>query len=222
MSDAAQATPNAVSSTTAPNAPKAEGAAATQQTQTTEKQTVLTQDVSQQVKSAEAQKPSEASKPQDVKYELKLPEGSLLDAGRVEKIASFAKEQGFSPAQAQAILERENSAVGEHVAIQKQQYDKLINDWAQQVQSDKELGGENFTKSVQAAQAFVKKYFSDAFIKDLNSSGYGNYPELIRGFARAGKELLSDKLVVPGSQASASTKKPMEEIFYGKAPSSGS
>src|SRR5688572_20896218 len=45
------------------------------------------------------------------KYDLKLPEGSLLEAAQMEKISAYAKEKGLSNEQAQELLERENDAV---------------------------------------------------------------------------------------------------------------
>jgi hypothetical protein len=61
-------------------------------------------------------KPTEA-KVVPEKYDLKLPEASLLDASHVEKLTAFAKERGLSNDEAQALLERENQGKGMDQAV---------------------------------------------------------------------------------------------------------
>src|SRR3990172_2365452 len=41
------------------------------------------------------------------KYEIKLPEGSLLDASEIERTVTLAKEQGLSNKTAQALLDHQ-------------------------------------------------------------------------------------------------------------------
>ena len=70
--------------------------------------------------------------------------------------------------------------------------------WLNDAKADKEIGGENFTVSVSEASRVVKQFFSEAFQKDLENSGLGNYKEFIRGFARIGKLVSDDKMVKGG------------------------
>lgn len=147
------------------------------------------------------------------KYELKLPEGSHLKADHLEKIVSYAKERGLSNEDAQKLLERENSVVAGFVEDQKQQLKQTTDAWMKEVESDKEIGGTNYKQNVAYANEVVKKFASPQFIKTLNETGLGNHPELVRVFARIGKLMANDKLVVPGTQSIA--KKSIEEVFYG-------
>lgn len=141
------------------------------------------------------------------KYDLKLSEDSVLGKRALERIEAYAKEQGLSNEQAQAIVDGEAEAVAKFV-------DEQSNEWANQTKNDKEIGGEGFKKNVETAKRVIDKFGSDTLRKELNKTGYGNHPELIRLLSRIGKAMNEDELVIPGAQAG--TKRSREEIFYGK------
>lgn len=147
------------------------------------------------------------------KYELKIPDGSLLDAKAVEGIASFAKDQGLSQAQAEKLLMREHEAMSRFVESQNEQIRVQHESWKNSVKQDPEIGGDSFNKSVEAAKRVVTRFGSEAFIKQLTDTGLGNHPELVRFCARIGRAMLNDDFVKPGAQAS--TKKSAEEVLYG-------
>lgn len=145
------------------------------------------------------------------KYELKLAEDSVLGPRDVEKIAAYAKEQGLSQQEAQLVLEGE----AERVAKDKTEQ---TDAWLVQAKADKEIGGEAFEKNTALALQVVDRYFPE-FKKELNRTGFGNHPDVIRGFARIGKMMTPDQLVLP-SVTGGKEKKSREEIFYGKKEAS--
>jgi len=146
------------------------------------------------------------------KYDLKLPEGSLLGQDRLEKIASFAKERGFSNDVAQEILNRENALLVSYAEGQQVEAKKLSGTWMESSRTDKEFGGTEFGKNAELAKRVVQRYGSDELKKGLSETGFGNHPELVRMLVRIGKTMSEDQLVMPGSQ-SAETKK-IEDVFY--------
>lgn len=147
------------------------------------------------------------------KYDLKLPDGSLLEASHIERISSFAKEKGLSNEMAQSLLEREHGAVSSYAEAQKQNYNKTVDSWAKLVEADSEIGGEGYKKNVELASRVIKRFGSESLVKALNETGYGNHPELVRAFTRIGKAMTEDQLVMPGTQPPA--KPSMEDRFYG-------
>lgn len=155
-----------------------------------------------------------AAKVAPEKYDLKLPDGSTLDQSAIERVATYAKEKGLSQEMAQAVLEREHMAVDSYSKSIDEQWKAQQAQWTQTVQSDKEMGGAAFKENVELAHRVIKKYASEEFVNALESSGFGNHPELMRVFLRIGKQMSEDKLVLPGAQAGG--KKSIEEIFYGK------
>lgn len=166
-----------------------------------------------------SEEPVNSTQPQSTivpeKYDLKLPDGTQLDASAVEKVAQIAKEQKLSNAQAQALLNAKSDAIAEFTTKQQEQVKhKSTNDWVNEMKSDPELGGDGFDKNVEMAKRVVQKFGTESFKKTLNESGLGNHPELVRVFSRIGKLMSEDQLVLPGAQVGGN-KLSMEEIFYG-------
>lgn len=151
------------------------------------------------------------------KYDFKLPEGSQLKPDVLEKIASIAKERGFTNEQAQALVDPKLQSVISEVVTAKLQEEtkhKAMTEWVNEAKNDKEIGGDAFGKSIESAKRVVQRFGTDQFRKALNETGLGNHPELVRVFARIGKAMEPHELIKPGSQPGI-TKKSMEETLYG-------
>lgn len=160
-------------------------------------------------------KPAEEAKSVPEKYELKLPEGSVLDAARVEKVIAFAKANGLSQDEAQRVLERENDAVAQFAKEQNDNFERVKGQWLDEAKSDTEFGGEKLKESVMLSNNVIKKFGSDKLRESLNATGLGNHPELVRMLVRIGKEMGPDKLVVPGSVEPADSPKPVKDRVWG-------
>ena len=152
------------------------------------------------------------SKPSEI--ELKLPEGSRLNPEVLDQIKSYAKDKNLSSEIAQEILMREHKAIEDLYESSKNNHEQTIAKWAETAKLDPEYGGENFGQSVEIAKRALEKFATPQLIEEINATGYGNHPEVIRLFTRIGKLLANDKMEQPGSQMGAA--KPLEEIFYGK------
>ena len=193
--------------TPAQETPKAD-AAATQET----KETVLTP-------KAEAPKVETKETPAapvvPEKYDLKLADGSLLNAAHVEGLAAFAKEKKLTQEMAQSVLDREHKAVATFVEKQQQELAQKPETWLNDAKADKEIGGEGFGENTELAKRVLAKFGSDTFKKVLNETGLGNHPELLRVFVRIGKAMSEDTLVLPGKHAGGERR--LEDIFYGES-----
>lgn len=155
-----------------------------------------------QEKSVEAKAQEEGAKPkEEVKYDLKLPEGTLLTQAEVDKIVSFSKEQGLSQESAQKLVEREHEILANYKDNQEQQFEQMRDQWFKQVESDKELGGENLKTTAELAKRALNKFAPDSLKKFFAESPYGNHPEIIRMFSNIGKSMQDDKLVLSGTQS---------------------
>lgn len=160
--------------------------------------------------------PSAEAKPaSEVKYELKLPDGSPLDPGIISDLTTFAKEKGIAPEIAQAILEKQHAATQGYAERINKEFEAQKKQWVAQVQGDKEIGGEAFKGNVEIAHRALKAFASDEFVSILESTGLGNHPELVRVFYRIGKQMADDKLVT-GSAPGGGKKSP-SELLYGKS-----
>lgn len=141
-----------------------------------------------------AAEPKQADQAAPEKFELKLPEGSKLAAEHVQKVEAFAKEKGLSAVQAQAILDRENEQATAHEKALLDAFDSKASQWKTEIQNDKELGGDNYTKSVEIAHRGLKKFATPEFVQELEKTGLGNHPEMVRTFYKIGKEMANDEL----------------------------
>lgn len=166
------------------------------------------------VPAAEAPKPDEVPKLPE-KYDLKNSKDSLLDASHVEKIASFAKERGFSQEHAQVLLDRENEAVSGFAKKQVDDLKKKAEVWVSEVKNDAELGGDGFNKNIEMAKRVVSRFGSDSLKKTLDDTGLGSHPELVRFVARIGKAMSEDQLVIP-SHSGGAGKKNLADVLYDK------
>lgn len=153
------------------------------------------------------------TKPTEV--ELKLPEGTLLKPETVEQIKSLAKEKNLSNEVAQELLNREHLALDSFHKQQVELVEKTKQVWAEESKKDAEIGGDNFGRNLELAKRALEKFATPKFIQEIDSSGYGNHPEVIRIFTRIGKMIANDSLVMANSHG-ASSAKSLEDVFYGK------
>ena len=168
-------------------------------------------------KAAEEAKAKEA-KPEEKKaapekYDFKLPEGSKLSKAEVDEVAAFSKEQGLSQEQAQKILERESKLADGRDAKNLAQLQEATVQWLEAAKADKEIGGEAFPKHAELAKRVVERFGTKEFKDELNRTGLGNHPELVRVFTRIGKSMSDDQFVQPGSQTAEKTD--LATKFYG-------
>jgi hypothetical protein len=147
------------------------------------------------------------------KYDLKLPKDSPLSKESVERIALISKERKLSQEQAQALLETESNAVTSFTSLQQDEFKKQVGAWAEQAKSDKEIGGDGFVQNAELAKRVVDKFGSAELKKQLDDTGLGNHPELLRFCVRLGKSMKEDSLVLGGAKGEG--KKSAAELFYG-------
>lgn len=147
------------------------------------------------------------------KYELKLPEGSVLKPSDIERVSSYAKEQGLSQDQAQKVLELEHAATASYAKALDAEFKAKQESWIQTSTNDPEIGGAAFKENAELAYRAVQKFATPEFVKALETTGLGNHPELVRTFLRIGKAMGSDSLVRPGSSDPVG-KRSVADILY--------
>lgn len=130
-----------------------------------------------------------------------------FDGFEEERLKSFiagCKSIGLSKEQSLKFLE-----------MKKQEMDKFERtqlDWQKSIINDKEFGGANYSKSIADAKRALIAYDTDGHVrKMLDETGYGNHPEIIKVFARAGANLREDNILKAKAQ---SAEKPLSERFF--------
>lgn len=146
-------------------------------------------------------------------YELQLPKDSLLEAAHVEQIAAFAKAQGLSQTQAQAILNRESQAAASLEASQATLLKDQAQTWLDTAAKDPEIGGEAFPRHAELTKRFTDTFGSEALRQALDATGLGNHPEFIRLAYRVAQTMTDDQWVTGKTTTTSITA---EDKLYGK------
>lgn len=160
---------------------------------------------------------ADAPPPPKPTYEsFKLPDGLQLDQAAASKftdaLAAFETTNKADHAQVQAfgqsLMDMFATEIQGYAQKQTQaQLDAFNNarqQWRDEIKADTKFGGEQFTKTVADAGAFIEQYGGTAdevaaARLALRITGAGDHPALIKLFARAGKALAREGAPVPAT-----------------------
>lgn len=147
----------------------------------------------------------------EVKYELKSPENFSQD--ELKAVIDFAKENKLSNEQAQKILDREIALSETFNDKQKKVLEERQAAWLTQAMNDPEIGGEKVNENVELSKRVLQKFGTPELNKVLDDTKLGNYPELVRVFARIGRAMEPGKLIIPNSTNETPTS--AAKLIYG-------
>lgn len=157
-------------------------------------------------------KDDDKEKSEPGEYQLAKPKESKLTDADMERIESYAKDQGLSKEAAEKLVQSESEARDSYFESLQAEHREQVKQWVDDVRADKELGGENFGKTAELAKSVVDRFGTEKFREDLNTSGYGNHPEVVRIFARIGKAMAPDTIVKENNPSTG--QRSLEETFY--------
>lgn len=148
------------------------------------------------------------------KYELKLPDGALIDTKAIERTAATAKALGLSQDNAQKALDFANGEVKAYHEGLTAQHQERVKGWTEALATDTEIGGTNLEANGQLAWRVIQKFAADTTLEaDLKASGYNQHPGLFKLLARIGKAMGEDQLVT-GAQGGGAPKD-AAAVLYG-------
>jgi len=90
------------------------------------------------------------------------------------------------------MIERATTAAA---AAQAEQQAALRTEWANTVKADPELGGAHFDKTVAMSAIALDKFFDQETRDMLNVTGLGNFPGVVKGFAKMGAHFAEGEIV---------------------------
>lgn len=161
-----------------------------------------------------SQPPAVAAAPSAL--DLKLPEGSLLNADDLANVTKYATTHKLSKEQASALLNDQHALAAAVMQRYAEQQQAISNGWRQEVETDKTLGGKNFMATMKYTKAVMDKFAPEgsAFRELLDTTGYGNHPEFLRFVAAIGKAIGEDStLLRPQATAPEPPKTLAERAF---------
>lgn len=165
----------------------------------------------------DAEKDDEGDQTVPEEYEWNgLPEGMEVDTALAESVSPVFRELGLTQEQADKLTGAYAGAAQRQAEASAEAAVALVKGWKETAQQDEEIGGNNWDRSVAAANSFIRRFGSPELVSDLlKGQGVGNHPELIRIFARAGAAF-SDDTFVSGEATDTGDKVSIEETWYGK------
>lgn len=147
------------------------------------------------------------------KYEFKPAEGQELDAAALEQFEPIARELNLTNEQAQKMVDLYGTKIMPMVQQQQAEaWQKTTEQWAADVKADKEIGGDNLTGNLSAAQRALAQFGTPKLKEYLEGTGLGNHPELVKAFVKVGKAMSEDGMVT----GKESGQRSAAEVLYGK------
>lgn len=162
----------------------------------------------------EGEKPNEAKDDQEApqEVELVLPENALVDETAIERAKTFAKDHGIALDKAKDLIAIQDDAVAQHVLNQENEIKANAEKYVSLVKADKELGGDNYNKTVELTRKFFERNGSAPLTKWLDSTGLIYHPELVKMAVKVEKLFLDDGFVKSGVEGSG--QKTLADTFY--------
>lgn len=147
-------------------------------------------------------------------FKLEVSKDSGLTENDALEVTALAKEAGLSKEVAQKLLDNRATQLKNVFETQKTDYENKVIGWKKELENDPEIGGVNFKTSILQANIILDKFASPKLRKDLDSTGLGNHPELVRFIARLGKEFSTNDTMVKGGNSFAAPARSIEDIMY--------
>jgi hypothetical protein len=204
-STTATATTEATVATTTQAATTAATEASTT-TQTTEQTETTAAATEVKTEATKTEATAEAKTDAPVVYDIKAPEGVVLDDKVIGDLKSAATDLKLSPEQAQGLVDKMAPVIA---AQQAEAFTQIHKGWVETAKADKEIGGAKFEENLGIAKTALDKFATPEFKQFLNMSKLGDHPEMLRAFHRIGLAIAEDKFV-PGTRA-AKANAPLEE-----------
>ncbi|RDT35821.1 peptidase [Citrobacter freundii] len=147
------------------------------------------------------------------KYDFKPAEGQELDTAALEQFEPIARELNLTNEQAQKMVDLYGTKIMPMVQQQQAEaWQKTTEQWAADVKADKEIGGDNLTGNLSAAQRALEQFGDQELKEYLDSTGLGNHPALVKAFIKVGKAMSEDGMVT----GKESGQRSAAEVLYGK------
>lgn len=143
---------------------------------------------------------------------LKAPEGVDLDKNALDKFAPVAEELNLSQDGLQRVSDLYAEIVKDAAEVQTKNLIEMEDGWMSTINEDSELGGDDRDAKLKNVARATEKFGTDAFKEMLNTTRYGNHPEMVRFLKRVGDALDEDGVVT--SKSAGRGQQTLEEVLY--------
>lgn len=130
--------------------------------------------------------------------DFNIPDHVELNEGIMREFKEFSASKALSQKEAQSLIDMQLRVNAE----QAEGWFRQTESWAREIEADKVYGGKNFGRTVASANKVLGNFDKSGKVTEfLQSSGYGNNPDIIRFLADIHKKHMADDAIVHGSRA---------------------
>ena len=129
---------------------------------------------------------------QPVNYDLKLPDGFTFDEEIQKGLVEFANEKNLTQDEAQKLVDLGVKMRQREAAV----FQETQKQWIEQIKADPVLGGAQLNENIAVAKKAIDTFGTPELKGLLDSTGFGNHPEVVSAFFKIGKAISEDKLVI--------------------------
>ena len=145
--------------------------------------------------------------------DFKLPENVTVNQDLLGKFNEVAKGLNLPQENAQKLMDLAAEHGTAVVAEQKAQWDTIRDGWVTEIKADKDFGGDKFNETIERAKRALKTNDPENTMKDfLETTGFGDFPPLIRMLANMDKRYGEDK-TVDGGPAKPDNRTAAQRIY---------
>lgn len=145
-------------------------------------------------------------------YEFKPAEGVELDTEALKDFEPVARELNLTNEQAQKLVDAYPKILAGVQQRQADAWQATTEQWAADVKTDKEIGGDKLNGNLSAAQRALDQFGTPELKEYLNTTGLGNHPDLVKTFIKIGKAMSEDGMV----SGKETGQRSAAEVLYGK------
>lgn len=141
------------------------------------------------------------------KYDLKLPEGVLIDDALMQEFTTLGKELKWDNPTAQKMADMHLKAIGVFAQKQAEAHEEKLIGWHEELLNDKAFGGAKLdasmaqAKKVMTLAATIPGVNFERLKTDLDETGMTTHPDLVRVFNYLGQFIGEDNKFISGQSA---------------------
>jgi len=172
------------------------------------------EDEQKEAEGSEGSKQDEELADSEKSLGLELPDETYADQSLVDEMELYAKAKGLSKEVAQELLDKRSNDLSNYRESVMEKHKEQVKEWEGELKADPNFGGENFDENIALAKSIMSKYGSEELMEDLNVSGYGSHPGILKLFSKVGKAMSNDSF--EDGKSNVQKERSDNQIFYGE------
>lgn len=159
---------------------------------------------------AKDDKKDDKADPLEVYKDIKLPETYEVNEPVMKDFKTLVSKHNLPPEAAQELVDlyvKQENANAEY-------FEKMRNEWKEQVIADETYGGKNLQKSIAEADRVVRQFGDQELIEDMMTMGLGNKLSMVRFLNKIAAQTSDDTISDAGKGGQKDQQKPIANRLW--------